>query len=143
MTENIIVPHSSIEYAKDLQNELINEPFDRRVLLAGEALRLLSGSVFEDYNEDSGLLIDSRLAFWRPKQEFGPTQQVIVFGAIAVEGYSPHFSYLSLGDITKHPINSICLALSKVKLLPNGESLPDEEKIHIPVMAVEQVLQFA
>ena len=132
-----------VEFAQDLQNELINQPFDRRVLLAVEALRLLGSAMLNTYDNSSGLLIDSRLAFWKPRQEIQPTQKVIMFDDRAFEGYAPNFSYLSLGDIERHPINSICIALSNVKLLPGGESLPENDEIHIPVMAVEQILQFA
>ena len=135
--------HNLVEFAKDLQNELINEPFDRRVLLAVEALRLLGSVLLKSYDDNSGLLIDTRLAFWKPRQELRPTQEIILFDDKAIEGYAPNFSYLSLGNIELHPINSICLAVSKVRLLPGGEVLPAKDEVHIPVMAVEQILQFA
>lgn len=139
----IEIPHNLFEYAQDLQNALIGEPFVRRVMLAAEALRLLGSSTLNDYDEDTGLLIDARLAFWKPRQENKPNQTVFISSDNSFEGYAPNFTYFSIGNIELHPINSICLAVSRVRLLPGGDSLPENDEILIPVNAVENVLHFA
>lgn len=136
-------PHDLVEFAQDLQNQLTSEPFDRQVTLAFEAIRLLGSTGLNRYEQNARLLIDSKQSFWKPHQKTEPTQEIVMFGASAIEGYAPNFSFLCLGDIEVQPLGSICLAVSRVRLFPGGNSLPEDDKIHIPVMAVENILQLS
>ena len=140
---HIEVPHSLIEYAQELQGELSLEPIERKIPLMVEAIHLLESAGIETYTEDSGLLIDARLSFWKPRKQAEYIQQVFNFGTVALEGYGPYFSMLHIANSGLRPINCISLALSKICIIEGGKTPDEEGEMLIPVMAVEQVLQFA
>ncbi len=131
--------------AQDFQMELMDRPFDERIRLAEEALRFLGGQAVVLSDEGATFIFDFRQAFVRPRQPFGPKQRFISFVDTAAEGKLLDFSYVSIGKLVagSRPINSLCVTLENVTMLPFGDPLPDDDILHIPALAVEQHLRVA
>lgn len=132
-----------LSFAQDMQMHLTEQPFDRRVWLAEDSLGLLGRMAAERDETSSIYMIDSRLSYWQSGESIRTGRRVIMFGTLAAEGMFSDFSYFSLGKLNAHgrPVNSLCVDLTNVKLLPNGDRLPPEDIVHFPVLAVEQVIR--
>jgi hypothetical protein len=124
------------EIAQDLQMQLMNQPFDRRVTLAFSALDLLGRSGEQLRNEGASFLVDTRLAFDKTGYSSRSNPVVISFGGLALEGKFNDFDYLSLGDVQGMPINTLCATFVHVLLLPDGDALPAGDKLFVPVLGI-------
>jgi hypothetical protein len=131
------------ELAQDFQHQLIDHPFERRIVLAEEALLILGRYALQLQETNAKYVIDFSQAFDRPKQPFSPKQTLVSFCDTAVEGTFLDFDYTSIGSLFRHPINSLCVSLEDVTLIPHGVTLPEGDILHIPVLAVDQKLRVA
>lgn len=60
---------------------------------------------------------------------------------VAIEGKLDTFSYVSIGNIEGVPIQSLCATFTDVCLLPDGDRVVPENRLHVPALAVGMKLQ--
>lgn len=133
---NLEIANDPFAIAQDLQIQLMNQPFDRRVTMAFSALQLLGRDGEQLRSEEATFLIDTRLAFDKTGDSSRSNPTVISFGTLALEGKFRDFDYLSLGDVRGMPINSLCATFEHVLLLPDGDTLPAGDKLFVPVLGI-------
>ena len=134
-----------ISFAQEMQMYLSEQPFDKHISLASDTLNILGQMATEQDELSSQYLVDSTLSYWQSGKEYSPSCRVVVFSTLVAEGQFAYFSYFSLGSRNDEmrPINSLCLALTGVKLLPDGDRLPPSDAVHFPVLALEQATRVA
>jgi len=129
----------SFELAQDLQTDMLRLPFDRRVERAISALGMLA--LFRE--QEATFFIESKRAFIKPREVFSNENTIFAFKETAMEGVLDSFTYLTVGDISGMPINSLCASFRDVRLLPGGEPINPEHTMHVPALAIGMRLQIA
>jgi|SRR5665213_729143 len=132
-----------VEFAKDMQLWLMGEPLHRRVELAEDALRHLGHYTVDRNEEEASYVLDSNLSYWLTNGT--DPKPPIVFGSLAVEGRFDAFTYFGIsGIVAEHSsLNSLCISLKGVVLLPDGDRLPADDAVHFPVLGVDRALRVA
>lgn len=130
--DSLSVPNS-IEFAQELQLEMLDLPFDKKMERVESALGILE--VSDEIGQT--FLIESRMAFLRAPRQSGGRPHLLKFtDPITVEGTLDTFSYFSIGRLDIMPINSLCVALNRLRFYPDQETVDPEAVLHIPALAV-------
>lgn len=131
---------NSIEFAQELQMDMLDLPFDLRIERAEAALGMLG--VAEEIGHT--FLMESRIGFLRAPRLSGGKPYLLKFtDPITVEGTLDTFSYFSVGRLDNLPINSLCVSLNRLRFYPDKETVDPEAVLHVPALAVGIYMQTA
>jgi hypothetical protein len=136
--ETITSTRDVIPFAQDMQLDLLEYKFEERLEKAEGALLLLAHLAVVMELEEGSQLVVSRQAFDRPYQESVLQRRLIHFPDLTVEGTFKDFSYVSIGDIRKIPINTICMSLEDAVIYPDKDQLPTGDVLHVPVLSISE-----
>jgi len=129
-------PREVFEFAQELQLDLMGRPFSKQVGRAVESLRLL-GSLAASFDmKREAYVIECRQAFAVP--EYLNTERVryVHFPDIAFEGEFSDFSYINIGGISERRVNALSGEFTDVTVLPDGDQLPPDMRLHVPVLSL-------
>ena len=87
--------------------------------------------------------IDARLGFQIPKSfDADDETEYMRFDGLYFEGNFACYSRVAIGVLDEHAVRAICMAFDKgLLVLPEFASIEDDHLLHIPVLAVQEMIR--